>query len=181
MRQHLATLRAEGLVERRREAARAGRPHYLYRLSEAGRRAYPKRYDVLLDELLGVLVEREGATAALEIVAEAGARLGRGLLTEIPPTDPEVRRRAAIDWLESAFDWDVTEEEGEDGTLRLVVHRCPLQDVPPDQALVCGAFFTKIVATLLEARSVRHVPIADGLRCCAIEVELPEREPPERS
>ena len=58
VRQHLATLSALGLVERRRADPTSGRPAYVYRLGELGRRVYPKRHDLLVRELIAALIER---------------------------------------------------------------------------------------------------------------------------
>jgi predicted ArsR family transcriptional regulator len=49
VRQHLASLERDGLVNSREERRRTGRPHLLYTLSESGQEKFPKRYDRLAD------------------------------------------------------------------------------------------------------------------------------------
>ena len=60
IRQHLSTLEALGLVERRKVVTQPSRPTYLYRVSPQGMRVFPKRYDLLLSEMLEILAERSG-------------------------------------------------------------------------------------------------------------------------
>jgi predicted ArsR family transcriptional regulator len=54
-RQHLMNLERDGLIASERVRRSQGRPHYLYRLTEKGEEAFPRRYDlvarVLLDEI----------------------------------------------------------------------------------------------------------------------------------
>jgi len=52
VRQHLAALERDGLVLSREERRGAGRPHFLYSLSDQGQELFPKRYDRLADLVL---------------------------------------------------------------------------------------------------------------------------------
>src|SRR5712692_2312090 len=49
VRQHLAGLERDGLVESREERGRTGRPRLLFSLSDGGEERFPKRYDRLAD------------------------------------------------------------------------------------------------------------------------------------
>src|SRR5260370_38918043 len=74
IRQHLGTLEALGLVNRRKVVTQPSRPTYLYRVSPQGMRVFPKRYDLLLTQMLALLAEHQrphGAGAPLEAAASA--------------------------------------------------------------------------------------------------------------
>lgn len=185
VRQHLAPLRGLGLVERRKDAPTTGRPTFRYGLSALGRRAFPKRHDLLLVGLVEVLVERHGADAVLDVVEAAARRLARRVEARFEGLDDDERWEALLAWLEEEFEWEATPEPGareerEAGSAtdseagapnRIVLHHCPFEAVSLENPPVCGRFFATLVSTLTGAARVEHVPIRDGLRCCALEVE----------
>lgn len=91
IRQHLAPLEALGWIEREKEVQGAHRPSFRYRLTGDGQRAFPKRYDLLLREILEVLLDRQGSEQVQWIVRQAarragGARARRGLRAALAAT-----------------------------------------------------------------------------------------------
>lgn len=170
VRQHLAPLLALDLVERRKGAPTTGRPNYLYRVSALGRRALPKRHDLLLAGIVETLLDRHGADAVLDIVAEAATRLARRVEERFEALPESERWDALLAWLEEEFEWEAATEERGDGGHRIVLHHCPFQAVSLEHPVVCGRFFQTLVSTLARAARIEHVPIRDGLRCCALEV-----------
>ncbi|HUP01522.1 MAG TPA: helix-turn-helix domain-containing protein [Gemmatimonadota bacterium] len=173
VRQHLSVLAEAGLVERARSGSGAGRPAYLYRLAPLARSAYPKRYDVLAAELIEVLVERHGSETALALVEEAARRLAGRAQTDIgspvKETEREVRWASVLAWLEEEFDWEADLQALPGGRRRIVIHRCPFQDVSAERPAVCGRFFSTLLGILTGEEPVVHAPIGDGVRCCALE------------
>ena len=75
IRQHLTTLEALGLVTRRKGVTQPSRPTYLYRVSAQGMRVFPKRYDLLLTQLIEVLTEREGPEGTGAVIEAAARRM----------------------------------------------------------------------------------------------------------
>src|SRR6185503_5170361 len=73
VRQHLTTLEALWLVRRRKVVTQPSRPTYLYKVSAQGMRVFPKRYDLLLAQIIEVLAEQQG-TAGAGALIEAAAR-----------------------------------------------------------------------------------------------------------
>jgi predicted ArsR family transcriptional regulator len=106
VRQHLATLTGLGLVERRKSGTRGGRPAFLYRLSDVGRRAYPKRHDLLVRELVATLIAREGEERTLAIITEAARHLAAKAADEIGALGATERIAAIAAWLEAEFAWE---------------------------------------------------------------------------
>ncbi|HET6360463.1 MAG TPA: helix-turn-helix domain-containing protein [Gemmatimonadota bacterium] len=168
VRQHLGTLAGLGLVERRKAGTRGGRPAFLYRLSDLGRRAYPKRHDLLVLELVSTLMAREGEERTLEIVTEAAQQLARKVEGEVG-SDSTERLAAIAAWLEEEFAWEADVERTPGGGLRFVVHRCPFQAVSAVHPSVCGAFFRALLEGVTHAGPFGHRPLGDGVCCCALE------------
>jgi DeoR family suf operon transcriptional repressor len=168
-RQHLATLSALGLVERRTADPTSGRPAFLYRLAPPGRRAYPKRHDLLVRELIEALLARQGREATLAVVIDAARRLADGVREGLVDPDPTRIWENTLEWLESEFGWEADVEEMPGGGRRLVLHQCPFLAVSVDHPGVCGAFFAALLEQLTRVGPCTHRVIADGVRCCALE------------
>lgn len=169
VRQHLTPLRALELVSRAKDVPTTGRPTYRYRLSPLGRRAFPKRHDLLLAGIVETLIERQGVDAVLDVVEDAARRLARRTEGRFEGLDRDARWDALLEWVEEAFEWEaeVTEDAG---TRTIVLHHCPFQAVSAEHPAVCGRFFRSLLSTLADAARIEHVPIRDGVRCCALEV-----------
>jgi predicted ArsR family transcriptional regulator len=176
IRQHLAPLEALGWVEREREVQGAHRPSYRFRLTDQGQRAFPKRYDLLLGELLEVLLDRQGVEQAHWLVRQAARRLADRVRERVQGAGPAERWRKILDWLEAELSWraDVTVAEG--GQQRLTIHQCPFQDVSAAHPEVCGAFCVTLIAELSGTPPGQHVPSAEGPSCCSILLERMPRE-----
>lgn len=170
IRQHLGPLLEVGLVERRKGEPAGGRPTYLYRLSPLGQRAFPKRYDLLLAEIVAALVDRHGPDAVLEVVADAAGRLARRVEGRFADVDPEARWDAILDWIEEDFGWEAERGETAAGRRRIILHHCPFLAVSAEHPALCGRFFSTLLGILTGETPIEHVPIRDGFRCCALEV-----------
>lgn len=169
VRQHLEPLRSAGVVAWEKETGTPGRPAWRYRLTPRGRRAYPKRYDVLVRELIEVLLERHGREAALELVAGAARRVALRAGAELSRGDESARWDRTLTWLEETFAWEAEVEQEPDDGWRIVLHQCPFQDLSAEHPEVCGTFFSTLIETLGVDGAPVHVPIRDGFRCCALE------------
>lgn len=69
VRRHLTTLERDGLIQMRSHRQPAGRPTYMYRLTEAGLETFPKSYDLLASQVLEVVRATEGDVRVAEIFA----------------------------------------------------------------------------------------------------------------
>jgi predicted ArsR family transcriptional regulator len=75
VRRHLTTLERDGLVEVESRRQAAGRPTFLYRLSEAGFDTFPKSYDLLATQVLDVVRATQGDNRVSEIFQGRMAQL----------------------------------------------------------------------------------------------------------
>jgi DeoR family suf operon transcriptional repressor len=177
VRQHLSTIEALGLVTRRKVVTQPSRPTYLYRVSPEGMRIFPKRYDMLVAELIEVLTEREGAGAAGEIVQAAARRLAKRARDSIREAEGEERWKRLVGWLEHDFAWHAQVNKEQDGTRRLTVHQCPFQDLSKTQPDVCGLFFSALIQSVCGDVPVEHTEAGTTPACCAFLVTLSSDRP----
>jgi predicted ArsR family transcriptional regulator len=167
VRQHLTTLEALGLVVRRKLVTQPSRPTYLYRVSPQGMRIFPKRYDMLLAQMIGVISERQGPEAAGETIATAARRVAEHVPSRVSSgTGPE-RWRRVLEWLETEFAWQADVTEQPSASRRLVIHQCPFQDLSKSQPDVCGVFFGSLIRTLCPGAVVDHADAPAMPACCA--------------
>jgi predicted ArsR family transcriptional regulator len=136
-------------------------------------RSFPKRYDMLAAHLIEVLAEREGPGPAGEIVQAAARRLAARARDRIDGSAGEERWERLVRWLEHDFAWQAQVNKEKDGTRRLTIHQCPLQDLPRTQPDVCGLFFSALIQAVCGDVPVKHVEAATAPACCAFLVAFP--------
>lgn len=175
VRQHLSTLEALGLVNRRKVVTQPSRPSFLYRVSAQGMRIFPKRYDMLVAELIEVLTEREGAGPAGEIVQAAARRLAERARDRLQGAEGEERWERLVRWLDHDFAWRARVNTEQNGTRRLTVHQCPFQDLSKTQPDVCGLFFSALIQAVCGDVPVKHIEAGTTPACCAFLVALSPR------
>lgn len=168
VRQHLDTLSALGFVSRRKVVTRPSRPTYLYRLSDEGSRAFPKRYDVLLRYLVEVLIERHGTQDVVEVLEAAGRRLAERVRGRFASADERERWELLVDWLENEFAWQAEITEEPPGRRRITIYHCPFQDASRVHPAVCGAFLSALIRALYGEAPVDHQPAAGAPACCSL-------------
>lgn len=137
VRAHLATLERDGLVEQTGVRRGAGKPAYLYGLTQEAERLFPKAYAPVLGRLLDALSERFGAEEAVRAMRSAG----RGLAADhrAPSGGRPERLEAAVAVLNDLGGV----AELEDGSL-IRGYSCPLSEVVEGHPEVC-----KLVESLL--------------------------------
>ncbi len=83
VRQHLAALERDGLVERGATRPTGRRPEQLHRLSARGRELFPRQYQLLADLLLGEVAQRIGEEQLVALLRGLGQRLAAGLESQV--------------------------------------------------------------------------------------------------
>lgn len=178
VRQHLAGLAADGLIDHRQVRRGPGRPHHLYRLSDKGDGLFPRRYGVfaaeLLDELESespVLVERLFEGRRRRRADRALARLAG------KPFAERVRELASI------LDEDGYLAEAvplADGRFRIVEHNCAILAVAARCGAACSTELDFIREVLPDASVERVAHILSGGHVCAYEVTPLDTVSPQR-
>src|SRR5262245_4437655 len=83
VRQHLAALERDGLVERAATRPTGRRPQQLYELTELGREQFPRQYLLLADLLINEVAELIGHEQLVRIMRELGRKLAGNLEQKI--------------------------------------------------------------------------------------------------
>lgn len=82
VRQHLAALENDRLLQRGETCATGGRPKQLYVLTDKGRECFPRHYSWFAELLVSSLVERAGAEGLSEQLGVLGRQVGQQLLAQ---------------------------------------------------------------------------------------------------
>lgn len=90
IRQHLAALVSDGLVERGDNKATGGRPTQLYVLSQKGRELFPRQYSWLAQLMLESVKQEAGGEALRKRLGAMGAKVA----TQLKAQHPGLRSRA---------------------------------------------------------------------------------------
>lgn len=169
IRHHLKELEVDGLLEHQREQRGVGAPVFAYRLSPAGERVFPRRYESALTDVLETLVEREGRDA---VVGALEARYA-ALLRRLPPDLAELpaeRRLAAVTRLlnEDGFmpGWEGSAEGG-----TLTEHNCAIRAVAERFPEICAAE-ERFLSAALGASVDLQAHVLDGCSACEYQVQF---------
>ena len=174
VRHHLKELEAETFLVHSREQRGVGAPVHVYRLSPAGENLFPRRYDVLLTQVLTQLAERSGRGAIADAMEEHYAGLARKLQEELTDAPAHQRMETVARILAEEGYMAVWEER--DGAIRLTEHNCAIKAVAERFPEVCDAeekFLREVLAAGVERRS--H--ILAGCQACEYSIHFPQPGP----
>lgn len=133
VRAHLATLERDGLVEQQGVRRGSGKPAFVYALTPEAERLFPKAYEPVLYQLLGVLEGQQSPEQVKELLRTAGRHLAK--TRPVPAGDLKARLHAAIETL-NALGGLAELEEAED-VFWIQGQRCPLATLVPDHPQMC--------------------------------------------
>lgn len=166
LREHLAGLEHDGLVERSATRRGRGRPRLLYRLTDAGDRLFPARDGVLLRELLGFL-EHAGQSPLVEAFFtrfwEARLHEVELRLRTVAPDDGPGRLAVLEQILKEQGFMPAIDASAEEIVIREC--NCPFPEAVKKTRLPCrleARFFEQVLQRT--ARRVSYIP--DGHAAC---------------
>lgn len=164
VRQHLALLERDGLVQIADVRRGVGRPSHLYALTDEAERLFPKRYDrIALDAL--AFVESLGGEAAIE---QLFSQRRMQFAKQYAPRLAGKRRAERVAELarilnEQGYMSEWSQES--DGSFTITEHNCPVDCIAREYAQTCSHEI-KLYEELLETPLVREDVIANGGTCC---------------
>lgn len=169
IRHHLKELELDGLMAYKREQRGVGAPVFAYRLSDAGERLFPRRYESTLTDVLEALVEREGRDAVVSTLEARYAALLRRLPANLPELPAEERLAAVTRLLnEDGFmpEWEGSAEGG-----TLTEHNCAVRAVAERFPEICAAE-ERFLSAALGASVGLQAHVLDGCAACEYHVEF---------
>ena len=171
VRQHLARLEEQGLVDYRTENQGPGRPARVWRLTEAAAERFPATYaDLTLDLLQSTrrALGGEGLAKVLEARTQTQIQTYR---QRIPRTATLARRVSALARLRSEEGYMAEWHRNRDGSLTLIENHCPICAA----ARVCQGLcdneielFRRTLGKSIHIERTEH--ILDGARRCAYRI-----------
>jgi predicted ArsR family transcriptional regulator len=166
VRAHLATLERDGVVRQRGTTKRegGGKPAHVYRLTPEAEAMFPKAYEPVLGQLLGILAERDGAEKSEALLREAGTRMAYEF--EARSDDVRDRLEVAVSVLNELG--GLTEIEQHEGSYRIRSYGCPLASIVSEHPEACS-LIEALIAGLVGASAREHCD-RDGNPCCRFEV-----------
>ncbi|MBI4498376.1 MAG: winged helix-turn-helix transcriptional regulator [Chloroflexi bacterium] len=136
IRQHLALLQRDGLVDCSEVRGTVGRPHYVFTLTESGQALFPRNYDLLADWLLEEIRTTEGTEKLTRLLQRMGARLAEAHLPRLEGLAPQERVVALVQLLQQMG--ILAEWSEEAGTYRITVYTCPYHAIVSKHPEVCN-------------------------------------------
>ncbi len=132
VRVHVAALERDGLLHAATSRSTGGKPAQVYALTDAGVELFPRAYAIFLAEMLGLVLERDRATAR-RLLREVGRRVGsRQPARQGTVAEGVQAAAAALRLLGGNVEVEAT------GTgFRLRGHGCPLRAVTAQQPAAC--------------------------------------------
>lgn len=157
VREHLATLEEDGLVEVRgvrREGV--GKPPRVYETSPAAEQLFPKAYEAVLSGLLDVLEEGVGPEALRSLLEDVGKRAGQEASIPGDPLDRAERARVLLG--ELGAEVEITQA---DQGIWFRGHACPLDALVGGRPELCGmlaSLLSEVTGMSVEERCRRGDP-----------------------
>lgn len=177
VRQHLAVLERDGLVQAQEERGRVGRPAFVYTLTEQGEGRYRKNYDVLANMLIEEIRALAGADALQRVLRRVSFRMadqqrerveGRGLGERVDETVRILREMGCI---------ADCERQGEEYYLHQ--RTCPYPNVARRNSGVC-ALEVNFVGRLTGADARLVTSLLRGDEACTYRIRPAAARPPAR-
>lgn len=172
VRHHLKELEVDGLLAHRREQRGVGAPVFVYVLTPAAEKLFPRSYEDLVTRALEHLADREGRQAVVKLMEERYAALA-ALMREELESAPAAERLAVVAKL-LADDGYMAQWEDTDGALVLKEHNCAIRAVAERFPEICEAearFLQEVLGVGVE----RRLHILDGCRACEYDIDTPVR------
>lgn len=160
VRAHLATLERDGLVEQQGARRGAGKPAFVYALTQQAERLFPKAYEPVLHQLLDVLEARQQPAQIEDLLRATGQHMAHSLAA--PVGDLGARVSAATEAL-NALGGLAEVEEGE-REYWIQGQRCPLASIVPDHPQMCQ-LAEALVSELVGAPAQEQCDQGDSPRC----------------
>ena len=173
VRQHLAQLEAEELVEFEEQRGAVGRPARTWRLTPAGDRRFPEGYAELAVDLIQSVKQAFGAEGMDRLVQARTQVQETQYRAELPPAgEPLAKRVAALARIRTREGYMAEWRRKADGSLLLVENHCPICAAAQVCQGICGAeleLFQGLLGKEVKVERTEH--ILEGARRCAYRIE----------
>ncbi|HEY1291740.1 MAG TPA: helix-turn-helix domain-containing protein [Chloroflexota bacterium] len=171
VRAHLSSLERDGLVRQSGVRRTQAKPAFVYDVTPAAERLFPKAYGPVLDHLLDVVEERLGAEELSDLLRTVGERLATESAPSARRPVPERIERALSTLRELGSTLEIDPEASRPGRVRLQAYSCPLAAATANHAEACQvieSFLARVIGARVSIRCER-----EGRPRCGFEVSVP--------
>jgi predicted ArsR family transcriptional regulator len=164
VRQHLALLERDDMVQTQSVRRGIGRPSHLYTLTAAAAELFPRRYDKLATDAIGFIEQAGGLAAVDQFFATRREKLRSQFEPRLAGKSlPVMVSELATILTEQGYmcEW----EQQSDGSFYLIEHNCPVDCIARDYPQAC-AHELKLYQDILGIPIIREETIAAGANCC---------------
>lgn len=167
VRQHLAVLQREGLIEAREERGKVGRPAFVYRLTERGAQLFPTRYDELTNLLLEEIRGMAGAEAYQRLLQRIAQRMAGQRQERVQGRSLSERVAVAAEVLTEMG--CVVSSEEKNGEFFVYQCTCPYPNVARANRAVC-ALEVDFIRRLTDADARLVTSLLRGDKACTYRI-----------
>ena len=164
IRQHLAALESDGLVEHGESKATGGRPTQLYVLSQKGRELFPRQYSWLAQLMLESVKQEDGGGALRKRLGAMGTKVGNQLRAQHPALRTRSDRVLKLAELMEQLGYSTAGTTVLDPTV-ISADNCVFHDLALKDPEVCQ-FDLALLATFTESRVDLTECMAKGGHIC---------------
>ena len=167
VRQHLAILERDGLIEAREERGRVGRPALIYLLTSKGDATYPKRYDELANALIEEARQLLGPDALQQLMKNVAARFADAYAPRLEGKPRAERLAETARIIEDRG--NVTDSRWVGDDYLIEKRTCPFWEVAKQNSAVC-ALDVEFVRRLAGADARLSTSLLRGDSCCTFRI-----------
>lgn len=161
VRQHLAILEKDSLVAKVPLRTGAGRPRYLYSLTDKAEAHFPKAYEMLASDLISEIYERWGRDTLVDVLERIGTRRGKEMSGMLKGSTESEKLESAVKIMNDLgyyVDW----ERGKKG-YSIRVHNCLYSNlIKKHDSLLCThdqSFFRTLLSHNIKKESSRTLGV----------------------
>lgn len=172
IRQHLAVLQGEGLVDFTDERRKIGRPARIWQLTPNAYERFPDRHAELAVGMLEAIQRTFGEEGIDRLTEERTRQQVESYRARMPGSDASVEERVtALARIRREEGYMAESKRGRDGTLRLVENHCSISNAAHACPKLCAGELSLFRAVLGDDVSVDRIEhILAGDRCCAYRI-----------
>lgn len=164
VRQHLALLERDGLVQVSGLRRSVGRPSHMYILTEEAEERFPKRYDRIALDVIGYVADSGGILAVDQLFKYRRERIASELQPRLAGKGRAEQILALTEVLaEQGYMCEC--EQQADGSFVLTEFNCPVDCVARQHQQICNHEI-QLYEDLLGVPITRETTIAQGSHCC---------------
>jgi predicted ArsR family transcriptional regulator len=164
VRQHLATLERDGLVEITGLRRSVGRPSHLYMLTVEAESRFPKRYDQIALDLIGYIAEVGGEAAVDAMFARRREAIAHNLHPHLDGLS-RVERVSTLSEILGEQGYMCEHEQLDDGSFLLTEYNCPIDCIARQYPQLCAQEM-QLYEDLIGTPITRESTIIEGGHCC---------------